>query len=84
MFDITHKFIASVDLLALGSTAVDDILPYIRDLQTALLQFPNMPEQYSGTELINNWTEKISGMAASDNLTEGDVRQLKLDLDSAC
>jgi hypothetical protein len=43
-----------------------------------------MPESYEGTEKVKNWSDKLSEMKATDNLSEDDVRQLKLDLDSAC
>jgi hypothetical protein len=32
VFDITSKFIAPIDVLQLGITAVDEILPHLRDL----------------------------------------------------
>ena len=84
MFAITSQFIASVDLLALGTTAVDDILPYLRDLLNSLNKYPDMPENYEGTGKVKIWSEKLDQMKATDNLSEDDVRQLKLDLDSAC
>ena len=55
MFDITTKFIGAVDLLALGMTAVDNILPDMRDLHTALSTFPGMPMHYQGTQKVHDW-----------------------------
>ena len=46
IFDITVKFIGPIDVMTMGVTAVDEILPHIRDLSAALHAFPNMPSNY--------------------------------------
>ena len=84
MFDITQKFVSAVDILALGNSAVDDILPYLRELHQALVTFPNMPLNYMGTERLGKHVDDLGMRKASDNLNEDEIRQLKLDLDSAC
>jgi len=43
-----------------------------------------MPAAYQGTAKVDEWSKILSAKKASDNLTEDEVRQLKLDLDSAC
>ena len=48
VFDITSKFIAPIDVLQLGITAVDEVLPHVRDLAQALSSYPNMPPSYNG------------------------------------
>jgi hypothetical protein len=70
VFDITSKFIAPIDVLQLGITAIDEVLPIIRDLATALSNYPNMPTSYQGLATVKEWEQKMSSMAASDNLTE--------------
>ena len=84
VFDITSKFIAPIDVLQLGITAVDEILPHIRDLLQALTTFPNMPPTYQGTQVVQNWVNILNSKKAADNLTDDECRQIKLDLDAAC
>ena len=55
IFDITVKFIGPIDVMTMGVTAVDEILPHIRDLSAALNSYPNMPSSYQGIAKINNW-----------------------------
>jgi ESCRT-I complex subunit VPS28 len=84
VFDITSKFIAPIDVLQLGITAVDEILPHLRDLLQALTTFPNMPPTYQGVGVVQNWCNILSAKKASDNITDDEGRQIKLDLDAAC
>lgn len=84
VFDITSKFIAPIDVLQLGITAIDEVLPHVRDLSQALSNYPNMPSSYNGIKTVKDWEQKMSSMAASDNMSDDQTRQLKLDLDAAC
>ena len=71
-------------MLQLGITAIDEVLPHIRDLSLALSHYPNMPSSYTGIQTVKDWEQKMSSMAASDNMSDDQTRQLKLDLDAAC
>ena len=55
VFDITTKFIAPMDVLALDIKSVDELLPAIRDVVAALQNYPNLPADYQGLPKINNW-----------------------------
>ena len=46
MFDITAKFISVMDVLVMGESGVDEILPHLNELRTALANFPDMPAHY--------------------------------------
>ena len=84
VFDITCKFIGPIDVMTMGVTAVDEILPHIRDLSTALNSYPNMPASYKGTATINKWVGILQNKKASEDLSDDEIRQLKLDLDTSC
>jgi hypothetical protein len=84
VFEITAKFISVMDVLVIGENGVDEILPHINELKTALVNFPDMPLNYEGTEKVKGWADKLADKQASDCLTEEETRQLKLDLDTSC
>jgi hypothetical protein len=73
-----------MDVLVMGESGVDEILPHINELHTSLKNFPDMPAHYQGTEKVVKWVELLSSKAASDSLTEDETRALKLDLDTSC
>ena len=83
VFDITTKFIAPIDILALEIKSVDELLPALRDVQQALQAYPNMPADYQGLPTVTNWVNKMSAMKASDEITDEEVRQIKFELDGA-
>ena len=83
VFDITTKFMQPIDVLALDIRSVDELLPSIRDVQGALQAYPNLPSNYEGLAKVQNWLNKMQAMRASDELSESDARQLKMDLDDA-
>ena len=59
VFEITTKFIGPIDVLQLGITAVDEILPHVSDLHRALQSFPNMPAAYTGTAKVDEWVRNL-------------------------
>ena len=74
VFDITTKFIAPLDVLALDIRAVDELLPALRDVQQALQNYPNLPADYQGLPTVTKWVNKLSPMGASEELSEEDAR----------
>ena len=83
VFDITTKFIAPIDVLALDIKSVDDLLPPLRDVQQALQAYPNLPADYQGLPTVTVWVNKMSTMKAHEEISEEDARQLKFELDGA-
>ena len=61
MFDITSKIISAIDCIALNINQVDALSPYIRDIQVALNNYPNLPKDFSGTSLIKKWVDFLQG-----------------------
>lgn len=83
IFDITTKFIQPLDVLALGINSVDEIAHPVRDVQQALMNYPNLPQSYQGLNLVTKWVDTLSKKKATDTLTDDEVRQLKFDLEQA-
>jgi len=79
-FEASEKFITLSDALKLKLTAVDDLLPLIRDLQTSIVSIPNLPPLH-GIDRVPNWLAKLNNMQAADQLNQGDCRQLALDIE---
>ena len=67
VFDITTKFIAVIDVLALGNSSVDEIAPYLRDVHKSLLEYPNLKPDYRGVEVMQKWVDLTSSRRATDN-----------------
>jgi hypothetical protein len=73
-----------MDILVMDVSGVDEIMPHINELHTSLKNFPDMPAHYQGLEKIVKWVEILTSKAASDNLTDDEIRSLRLDLDTSC
>ena len=82
VFDVTSKFIAIIDVLALGMTAVDDLGPPLRDVLSALQTYPNLPANYTGVSTLKKWVGQLEGMSATSNLNEDQIRQLKYEIEN--
>ena len=83
VFAVTTSFMQPIDMLTLEIRSVDEILPAIRDVHSALNSMPKLPSDYQGVQKVGSWVTKMNSMAASDSLSEDDARQLKFDLESA-
>ena len=55
-------------------SSVDQVAPYIRDIQTALGTYPNMPVNFTGGALIKKWVDFFHGKLATDDLNENELR----------
>eukprot|EP00347_Sterkiella_histriomuscorum_P010777 403374957 len=82
IFDITTKIISALDVVAMGITSVDQLTPYIRDIQMSLNNYPNLPQNFAGTGVIKKWIDILALKAATDELQENEIRQLKFDIDN--
>ena len=83
VFDITTKFMQPMDMLSLNITSVDEILPPLRDVHQALLNYPQLPSDYTGLANVGKWVEKLGAMKASESLDEDEARQLRFELEGA-
>lgn len=81
-FRASEGFITLSDALKLNLTAVDELLPLVRDLQASIVGIPNLPP-LAGIERIAGWLVTLNRMRASESLDEGSCRQLALDVEQA-
>ncbi len=79
----TQSFITLMDALRLEQRAVDDIKPLIISLCSALGKVPSLPANFEGSVKMTLWLQKLNQMRAVDEITEDDVRQLLMELDSS-
>ncbi len=74
--------ISALDVVAMGMSSVDQLAPYIRDIQIAFQNYPNLPHGFEGLTLIKKWVDFFSNKSATDDLNENEIRQLKFDIES--
>lgn len=82
VFKASEGFITLSDALKLNITAVDELLPLVRDLQGSIVGIPNLPP-LAGLERIAGWLVTLNGMRAADRLNDDQCRQLSLDVEQA-
>lgn len=81
--DIVSLFITIMDKLKLEIKAMDEIHPDMRELMDTMNRLNLLPSDFEGKIKVNEWLQTLAGMQASDELTEGQVRQLVYDLDTS-
>eukprot|EP00927_Polykrikos_kofoidii_P031538 TRINITY_DN27094_c0_g2_i1.p1 TRINITY_DN27094_c0_g2~~TRINITY_DN27094_c0_g2_i1.p1 ORF type:complete len:294 (-),score=51.61 TRINITY_DN27094_c0_g2_i1:334-1215(-) len=81
-FKASEGFITLSDALKLNLTAVDELLPIVRDLQASILSIPSLPP-LSGIGKIAEWLVRLNAMRATDHLDEGQCRQLAMEVEQA-
>ena len=81
--DIVSLFITILDKLRLELKSMDELQPDLRELHDTMCRLTLVPAEFEGKQKVNEWLQTMSRMAASDELTESQVRQLIFDLESA-
>ncbi|KAF6040284.1 hypothetical protein EB796_001401 [Bugula neritina] len=81
--DIVSGFITTMDALKLDQKSVDEVQPYLRELYDTMNRLSTLPADFEGKLKINTWLQTLGNMQASDELDDGQIRQLLHDLDSA-
>uniref|UniRef100_UPI00358DFA62 vacuolar protein sorting-associated protein 28 homolog n=1 Tax=Myxine glutinosa TaxID=7769 RepID=UPI00358DFA62 len=81
--DIVSLFITVMDKLRLEIRAMDEIQPDLRELMETMSRMSSLPSGFEGKEKVNSWLQQLSGMSASDELDDSQVRQMLFDLESA-
>uniref|UniRef100_A0A2A4IWJ0 Vacuolar protein sorting-associated protein 28 homolog n=1 Tax=Heliothis virescens TaxID=7102 RepID=A0A2A4IWJ0_HELVI len=81
--EIVSLFITLMDKLRLEFRAMDMIQPELRDLRDTMDRLIMLPEDFEGKVKVQEWVDKLSEMSASDELSEGQVRQLLFDLETS-
>ncbi|KAL5016531.1 hypothetical protein ScPMuIL_006120 [Solemya velum] len=81
--DIVSLFITVMDKLRLEIKAMDEIHPDLKELNETMSRLSLLPADFEGREKVKTWLTTLSGMSASEELDEGQVRQMLFDLESA-
>jgi ESCRT-I complex subunit VPS28 len=76
-------FITIMDKLRLEIKAMDELHPDLRDLMDTMNRLSLLPSDFEGKQKVSDWLTTLSGMQASDELSETQVRQLIFDLESS-
>lgn len=80
--DIVSLFITVTDKLRLGMKSTDELQPDVRDLYDTMNRLSLIPSTYEGKQKIREWLDVFASMAASDELSETQVRQFIFDLET--
>ncbi|XP_032324139.1 vacuolar protein sorting-associated protein 28 homolog isoform X4 [Camelus ferus] len=62
---------------------VVSIQPDLRELMETMHRMSHLPPDFEGRQTVNQWLQTLSGMSASDELDDSQVRQMLFDLESA-
>jgi len=81
--DIVSLFITILDKLRLELKSMDELQPDLRELYDTMCRLTLVPADFEGKGKVYEWLQTMSEMAASDELTESQVRQFIFDLESA-
>lgn len=81
-FKASEALITLMDALKLEISAVDELLPMVRDLQASMVGIKDLP-RLSGLDRISTWLVTLNNMRASDALDVAQRRQLSLDVETA-
>lgn len=81
--DIVSLFITIIDKLRLEIKSMDELQPDLRELHETMNRLSLIPADFEGKTKVSDWLTTMSNMAASDELTEGQVRQMIFDLEAA-
>ncbi|XP_071118208.1 vacuolar protein sorting-associated protein 28 homolog [Haliotis cracherodii] len=81
--DIVSLFITVMDKLRLEIRAMDEIQPDLRELMETMTRLSILPWDFEGKKKVETWLDTLSAMQASEELNDGQVRQMLFDLESA-
>ncbi|XP_022646805.1 vacuolar protein sorting-associated protein 28 homolog isoform X2 [Varroa destructor] len=81
--DIVSLFITTIDKLRLNISSMDELQPDLKELQETMSRLSILPADFEGKAIVAKWLETMATMAASDELSEQQVRQMVFDLETA-
>lgn len=80
--ECTQAFITLSDAIELGDNSKDQLLPGLMRIMAVLNRFTDLSPTFKGREKLSEWITKLSEMDAIDTLDDGDIANLKLDLET--
>lgn len=81
--DIVSLFITIMDKLRLEIRAMDEIHPDLRELMETMNRMSILPVDFEGRSKVQKWLDTLGSMQASEELDDGQVRQMLFDLESS-
>ena len=81
--ELVSNFITLLDQLELGSKTMDELYPYLKDLNDNLNSLSLLPPDFEGRLKISKWLANLSEKEASHEITDNEVIQMKFDLKSS-
>lgn len=81
--ETVQHFITLMDSLKLNMVAVDQVHPLLSDLMVALNKVGSLGPDWEGKCKIREWLIVLNKMKASEELDEGQTRQLLFDLENS-
>ena len=63
--------------------AKDQVAPCLSDLLVSLYKVPQLPADFKGKAVAQQWLERLEKMRASDELGDDEVRQLLFDVENS-
>uniref|UniRef100_A0A8R1HSZ1 Vacuolar protein sorting-associated protein 28 homolog n=2 Tax=Caenorhabditis japonica TaxID=281687 RepID=A0A8R1HSZ1_CAEJA len=80
---IVEQFITCLDALRLNQRAVDYLYPTLDDLYNAINTTSRVPIDAAVSSKVQKWHDRLSTMAASDEISDDEARQMTFDVESA-
>eukprot|EP00698_Gefionella_okellyi_P005788 TRINITY_DN15241_c0_g1_i1.p1 TRINITY_DN15241_c0_g1~~TRINITY_DN15241_c0_g1_i1.p1 ORF type:complete len:232 (-),score=26.52 TRINITY_DN15241_c0_g1_i1:21-647(-) len=80
--ETVHHFITLMDSVKLNMRAVDQIFPELSELTQCLNRVTALPPDFEGRLKVREWLQTLNQMAAHDELSEEQTRQLLMDLEA--
>ena len=81
--ELVSNFITLLDQLELGTKTMDELYPYLKDLNDNLNSLSLLPSDFDGKVKISKWLTNLSEKEASHEITDNEVIQMKFDLKSS-
>ena len=70
------------DFLQLNMRAVDEILPELKNVISAVNKISGLPESLEGRDKMKSWLLTLNQMAADDSISESQARQFAMDVET--
>ena len=77
------NFITVIDSLKLNIRTVDELTIAMVDLMASLNRTAGMPDDFAPKLKVHQWVSLLNSMAATDEISEDQARQLELDMNTS-
>ena len=83
VFRAAQSYITLLDALKLGMRAVDQLVPLLTDVMSAVNAVSDMAVEHEARVGVRQWLVLLSGMRAHEELTGEQARQCEFDMQKA-